>query len=76
MLAVNDGKLAALDRGDDDRRKARPRKTPGNAIDVLASLPDDGTLVGGVYDEVGDFEPLQHGGRASRNRFGGLESLG
>jgi hypothetical protein len=76
MLAIDDLKLSSLDRGNDDRGETGPRKGPGNAIDVLASLPDDGTLVGGVNDEVGDFEPLQHRGRTGGNRFGLLEALG
>ena len=47
MLAVDDRELASLHRRDHDRSKARPRKGPRDAIDVLASLTDDGALVGG-----------------------------
>jgi hypothetical protein len=76
VLTVDNGKLASLDWGDHDRGEARPTKFPGNAVDVLAPLPNDGTLVGGVDNEVCDFQPLQHWGCADGRGFGLLKALG
>jgi hypothetical protein len=75
VLAVDDGELAALERGDNNRCKARPGKGPSNAVDVLASLADDRTLIRRVDDEVRDLQPLQHGSRTGGNGFGLLEAL-
>jgi hypothetical protein len=55
VLAVDDREVAALDRGDDDRGKARPRKGSGGNVSCFAN---NGTLIGRVDHEVRDLERL------------------
>src|SRR3989338_752638 len=60
VLSVDDGVEAALDRGDEDGRKARPPKPRSDPADGVPVLLLEIALITVVDHKAFDLDPLQH----------------
>jgi hypothetical protein len=85
MLSVNDGKVSALHRSDNDRCEFRPVEVLGDLHHVDRAASSNLPLVFGIYHQAFDSDPLQNGagpgangwvGELKRLLFSGLNMVG